>query len=234
MAGILYLVATPIGNLGDITLRAIETLKSVDAVACEDTRRTEILMSSLGFHKPLLRYDEHTHEPSSRKLLERLQQGQSIALVTDAGTPCISDPGGRLVREAVVAGVKVVPIPGACSVAAAISASGFSETSFLFLGFLPRRTGRARRQLQEGSGLGKTMVVFESPFRVNDTLDLINEVTPTARVIVARELTKLHEEFVRGTALQVKEQMKTRPQKGECVILIEPDAEKAEADESND
>ena len=222
MSGILYLVATPIGNLGDITLRAIETLKSADVIACEDTRRTEKLISSLGLHKALARYDEHTHLPSSRKLMEKLALGQSVALVTDAGTPGISDPGNRLVQEAVAAGIKVVPIPGPSSVAAAVSISGFSEGGFVFLGFLPRRTGRARRLLQESIGLGRTVVVFESPFRVEQTLVLVEELAPAAPVIVAREVTKMHEEFLRGTPQHVRDLMKTRPQKGECIILIGP------------
>jgi 16S rRNA (cytidine1402-2'-O)-methyltransferase len=220
MPGILYLVATPIGNLGDITLRAIETLKNADLIACEDTRRTEKLLASLGLHKSLTRYDEHTHAPAARKLIEKMNQGQSVALVTDAGTPGISDPGNRLVHEAVSAGLKVVPIPGPSSVATAVSASGFSEGGFTFLGFLPRRPGRARRELQESIGLGRTVVVFESPFRVDQTLNLIEELAPAAPVVVARELTKIHEEFLRGTAHHVREEMKTRPQKGECVILI--------------
>lgn len=222
MSGILYLVATPIGNLGDITLRAIETFKSVDVVACEDTRRTEILLRHLGIRKPLMRYDEHTHGKASARLVDDLKAGKSIALVTDAGTPAVSDPGNRLVREVVHNQIKVIPIPGPSSVLAAVSASGLVDDGFIFLGFLPRREGRARRVLQEGIGLGKTIVVFESPFRVDATLKLIEELSPAAEVVAARELTKLHEEFVRGTVAQVRALIKERPQKGEFVLIFRP------------
>ncbi len=219
----LYVVATPIGNLSDITLRAIETLKSVDVVACEDTRRTEKLLSHLGFRKPLHRYDEHTHEASSRKILEMLRNGQSVALVTDAGTPAVSDPGARLVELVVQQNIRVIPIPGPSSVVAALSASGFSGDGFVFLGFLPRRTGKARRVLQDTLGLGRNLVLFESPFRVRKTLALIAEEAPDAQVIVARELTKLHEEFLRGNIVQVQNQLLERPEKGEVVVLIRRD-----------
>lgn len=222
MPGALYVVATPIGNLDDITRRAIQTLTEVDLVACEDTRRTEKLLRHLGIRKPVVRYDDHTHLSSARKLLEHLTQGRSIALVTDAGTPGISDPGGRLVQEAVKSGVKIIPIPGPSSVTAAVSASGFSVGGHVFLGFLPRRPGRARRVLRESIGLGRTVIVFESPFRVKRTLSLIQELSPESDVVVARELTKLHEEFIRGKAATVNDEMSKRPAKGECVIMIGP------------
>lgn len=220
MSGILYLVATPIGNLDDITHRAIQTLGAVDMIACEDTRRTEKLLRHLGIRKPLVRYDEHTHIPSAEKLMGRLAQGLSVALVTDAGTPAISDPGNRLVEEAVKNGIKITPIPGPSAVSAAVSAAGFSDGGYVFLGFLPRRPGRARRMLQEGIGLGRTVVVFESPFRVRHTLELIQELAPEMDVVVARELTKLHEEFIRGKPAHVRDEMSKRPEKGECVIVI--------------
>lgn len=219
----LFVVATPIGNLGDITLRAIETLKTVDIVACEDTRRTEKLLSHLGFHKPTLRYDEHTHEIASKRVIEQIKAGKVVALVTDAGTPAISDPGARLVQAALMANINVIPIPGVSSVVAAYSASGFTGDGFLFLGFLPRKTGKARRVLQETLGLGRNLVLFESPFRVQETLDLINEIDPNAQVVVARELTKLHEEFLRGNLVDVKQQLSERPEKGEVVVLIRRD-----------
>ena len=219
-SGTLFVVATPIGNLGDITVRAGETLKSVDVVACEDTRRTEKLLSHLGFRKPMHRYDEHTHPFSSKKIIEMLKSGKSVALVTDAGTPAISDPGSRLVAEVVDAQIKVVPIPGASSVTTALSASGFSGDGFVFLGFLSRKDGPARRELQAALGLSKNLVLFESPFRVADTLQLIHEIAPEQQVIVARELTKLHEEFLRGNAAEVQEQLRSRPEKGEVVLII--------------
>lgn len=233
MSAVLYVVATPIGNLSDITLRAIETLKSVDVVACEDTRRTEKLLSHLGFSKPLIRYDEHTHEPGSRRILGFLQAGQSVALVTDAGTPAVSDPGARLVEAVVAAGFAAVPIPGPSSVAAALSVSGFSGDGYVFLGFLPRRPGRARRILQETLLLGRTLLLFESPFRAVNTLEMIAALAPSARVVVAREITKLHEEFLRGAPPGVIEQLKSRPEKGEVVILVGPEAEVASDPESS-
>lgn len=219
-SGILYIVATPIGNLGDITFRAADTLKLVDVVACEDTRRTEKLLSHLGLHKPLQRYDEHTHEPASRKIVEMLKSGKSVALVTDAGTPAISDPGARLVAEAIENQIKVIPLPGPSSVVAALSAAGYHGDGFIFLGFLPRKDGPAKRELQQAMGLGKNLALFESPFRAADTLQLIHDIAPEAQITVARELTKLHEEFLRGTPLQVLEQLRTRPEKGEVVIII--------------
>ncbi|MCG3205646.1 MAG: Ribosomal RNA small subunit methyltransferase I [Elusimicrobia bacterium] len=218
--GILYILATPIGNLGDITLRAIETLKNVDVVACEDTRRTEKLLSHLGFRKSLHRYDEHTHAPSSQKIIEWLKMGRSVALVTDAGTPAISDPGSRLVAEVLENQLKVVPIPGASSVSAALSVSGFVGEGYVFLGFLPRKKGPATRLLQASLGLGKNLVLFESPFRVADTLQLIHDVAPQTQVMLAREITKLHEEFLRGNETEVLEQLKSRPNKGEVVVVI--------------
>lgn len=222
MQGTLFLVATPIGNLDDITRRAIEILSSVDIVACEDTRRTEKLIHHLGLHKSLMRYDEHTHHQASRKIQEYLKIGKSVALVTDAGTPAISDPGSRLVHDVVAAGGKVIPIPGACSPIAALSASGFVGEGFIFLGFLPRKAGPAKRALQEALGLGKTVVILESPFRAVDTLEALATLAPGAHVVVARELTKIHEEFLRGPVEHVHDQLKTRPEKGEIVILVRP------------
>jgi len=228
----LFAVATPIGNLSDITYRAVETLKACDLIACEDTRRTEKLLSHLGLHRPMMRYDEHTHEASSRRIIENLRAGKSVALVTDAGTPAISDPGARLVADVVAAGIPVVPIPGPSSVAAALSASGFSGDGFVFLGFLSRRPGRARRLLQEAVGLGKTVVFFESPFRAAKSLEMIAAVAPGSRVVVGRELTKIHEEFLRGDPLAALALLKTRPEKGEVVILVSPDERKSrEAEE---
>jgi 16S rRNA (cytidine1402-2'-O)-methyltransferase len=200
-------------------LRAVETLKNADIVACEDTRRTERLLSHLGFRKPLFRYDEHTHERASRQIIDALRAARKVALVTDAGTPAISDPGARLVQSVVQAGFGVVPIPGASAVTAALSASGWGGDGFVFLGFLPRKKGPAGRVLREGLGLGKTVVLFESPFRTAATLALLAEFEHPLDVIVGRELTKIHEEFLRGSVVEVQEQLKRRPEKGEVVIL---------------
>ena len=221
---VLYIVATPIGNLADITFRAVDTLKSVDMIACEDTRRTEILLRHYGIHRPLLRYDEHTHGTASRQIQEHLRRGKSVALVTDAGTPAISDPGTRLVSDVLALGFRVVPIPGPSAPVAALSASGLPTDGFVFLGFLPRRKGRAQSVLRDSVVLGRTLIVFESPFRAVDTLGLIAETLPGSRVVAARELTKIHEEFVRGDAGQLRDELKLRPQKGEILLLIGPAA----------
>lgn len=217
----LYVVATPIGNLQDITLRAVDTLKAVDFIACEDTRHSAKLLHHLGIEKPLVRYDDNVHEKAAPFIIDRLRRGQDGALVTDAGTPGVSDPGSRLVAMAAKEGIPVIPIPGPSSPVAALSASGLGQSGYIFFGFLPRRTARARRALQEGLGLGKTAVILESPFRLLETLDLIKDVAPEARVVVARELTKIHEEFVRGTVDEVKARFLDKPIKGEIVVLVE-------------
>ncbi|MCB4756422.1 MAG: 16S rRNA (cytidine(1402)-2'-O)-methyltransferase [Elusimicrobia bacterium] len=226
MSGILYLVPTPIGNLSDITLRAIETLKTVQVVACEDTRRTEILLRHLQIKKPLMRYDEHTHAKASREILRLLETGQSVALVSDSGTPTISDPGRRLVEDALRAQRTVVPLPGPSAVLAALSAAGLPGEGFVFLGFLPRRAGRAERVLREALGLGRNVVVFESPFRVMGTLQWIAKIDPALRVVIARELTKVYEEFLRGRADELMERMAGREVKGEVVLVIGPPEER--------
>lgn len=229
----LYLVATPIGNLKDITLRALETFASVDFVLCEDTRMTVKLLTHHGISKPLLRYDQNVHGRVWPEVLKRLTQGQDAAMVTDAGTPGVSDPGAELVASAREAGFSIVPIPGPSAVAAALSASGLGQGGYVFLGFLPRRSARARRALREGLGLGKTVVVFESPFRLNDLLDLVHELDAEAKVVVARELTKIHEEFLCGMALEIKKKWALKPPKGELVVLIESDSQPISKVENN-
>jgi 16S rRNA (cytidine1402-2'-O)-methyltransferase len=229
----LYVVATPIGNLKDITLRALEILGSVNFILCEDTRQTLKLLSHHGLSKTLIRYDENVHARALPEILNRLQKGQDGAIVTDAGTPGISDPGVILVDHLRNEGFMVVPIPGPSAPIAALSASGLGQGGFLFLGFLPRRNSRARRALQEGLGLGKTLVVFESPFRLESLLDLIQSLDDKAKVVVARELTKIHEEFLRGSALEIKEKLKEKPPKGEVVVLIEAQEEPGSRVENN-
>jgi 16S rRNA (cytidine1402-2'-O)-methyltransferase len=190
MPGELFVVATPIGNLDDITLRAVETLRNVDDIACEDTRRTEKLLRHLEIRKPLHRYDENIHERASREILRMLSSGRNVALVSDAGTPGLSDPGARLIRDALAAGFKAIPIPGASSITAALSVSGFPSDQFVFLGFLPRKEGKAKRVLREAFGLGRTTVILESPHRVLKTLNWISELANGAAVVVSREMTK--------------------------------------------
>lgn len=220
MTGELFVVATPIGNLGDITYRAVEILKTASVVACEDTRRTQKLLNHLGLATPFMRYDEHVHQRATEDIIRRLQAGAQVALVTDAGTPTISDPGTRLVAEVVKAGFRVTPIPGPSSPIAALSGSGMGGNGFIFLGFLPRKEGPAKSLLRESLGLGRTVVIMESPFRVHKTLETIAKVDPQLYVVMARELTKLNEEFIRGPVQDVSERIKARTLKGEIVIVI--------------
>lgn len=219
-AGTLYIVPTPLGNLGDITLRAIDVLRHADLVACEDTRRTLGLLNHLGISKPLWSY--HAHSPRKRpmQLLHALESGKAVALVCDAGTPGISDPGTFLVQAALKAGVRVESLPGPCAATAALVASGLPTDRFFFIGFLPRRTARARRVLEAAAEQG-TVVLYESPFRTLDTLELIEATAgPETAVVVARELTKIHEEIIRGTARKVLDRLRGRDLKGEVVILF--------------
>jgi 16S rRNA (cytidine1402-2'-O)-methyltransferase len=218
----LYVVATPIGNLDDLTPRAAKTLGAVGAVACEDTRRTGNLMRHLGLHKPLIRYDEHVHDREAPRLLERLKAGEEIALVSDAGTPLLSDPGNRLVSAAVAAGVKVVPIPGPSAILTALAAAGLPADAFTFLGFLSRRGARIRREL-ESAGPERTIVLFESVFRVKDTLEEAKTVFGDIPCAVGRELTKMHEEFIRGKISEVQAALAAKKElRGEATVLLAP------------
>ena len=226
--GTRYLVPTPLGNLADITLRAIETLKQADIVACEDTRRTLGLLNHLGISKSLWSY--HAHSPGKRplQLLNALDAGKTVALVCDAGTPGVSDPGTYLVQAALEAGVPIVSLPGPCAAITALVASGLPTDRFFFIGFLPRRAARAKRLLAQALAAECTVVVYESPFRTLETLEWIEATAgPDAPVVVARELTKIHEEMVRGPARDVVAQMKGRELKGEVTILFHAPEEKA-------
>ncbi|HET9489890.1 MAG TPA: 16S rRNA (cytidine(1402)-2'-O)-methyltransferase [Methylomirabilota bacterium] len=196
MSGTLYVVATPIGNLEDITLRALRVLREVDLIACEDTRRTRGLLSHFDIHTPTISYFEGNKVARGRELVRRLQEGQSVALVTDAGTPGVSDPGFLLVREARAAGLAVVPVPGATAVATALSGAGVPADRFLFEGFLPIRPGRRLTRLRALQALETTIVLYESPHRILATLDAIAEVFGEREIVVARELTKQFEELV--------------------------------------
>jgi 16S rRNA (cytidine1402-2'-O)-methyltransferase len=223
MAGILYVVATPIGNLGDITYRAVETLRNVDIVACEDTRQTRKLLDHYGISRPLLSLHEHNEAARAAALLERLEAGDSAALVSDAGTPLISDPGYRLVREASSRGLQVIPLPGPSAVTAALAASGLPTDRFRFEGFFPRKSGELRRALEGLRGAAATAVFFEAPHRILQTLAEINVVLPGAEVVLARELTKIHEEFLRGTPAALLGALKKRDAvRGEFTVLISP------------
>src|ERR1700726_3995478 len=218
----LYLVATPIGNLEDITVRAVRVLKEVDVIACEDTRQTQKLLNHYGITTRTISYHQHNEMTRSAELVKEMQEGASLALVTDAGMPGISDPGFRLVSLAIRHGVPVVPIPGAAAFLAALVASGLPTDSFRFSGFLPAKRGERRAALEAIKSSPRTQVFYEAPHRVLEALADVVEVMGDARhVVVAREVTKLHEEFLRGRAGEVLENLKTREAvKGEITLLI--------------
>ncbi len=221
----LYLVATPIGNLEDITLRALRILKEVDRIACEDTRQTQKLLHHFSISTPTVSYHEHNEQSRTVELLAHLQQGGSVALVTDAGTPVFSDPGLELVRAAVAAGMPVVPVPGANAAVSALIASGLDTDRFLFAGFLAAKPGSRRTELEElaARSQGWVLVFYEAPHRILDTLADVEAVWgESARVVVARELTKLHEEFLRGTVREIREHLAGRDRiRGEIVLLVD-------------
>jgi 16S rRNA (cytidine1402-2'-O)-methyltransferase len=221
MAGILYIVATPIGNLEDITLRAIRILREADRIACEDTRQTRKLLDHLGISKPLVSYHEHNENARAAQLIEALQSGENVALVSDAGTPLISDPGYRVVASAIEAGISVAPIPGPCAAIAALSASGMATDEFRFAGFLPVKKTARRKLLEELKGAACTLIFYEAPHRILETLEEIAEVMGPRRIAIARELTKIHEEILRGTAAELRERLSARPSiRGEMTLLI--------------
>jgi len=233
----LYVVATPIGNLGDITLRALEVLKTVDAIAAEDTRHTSGLLSHFGIAKKLIAVHEHNEHKSAQILLERIQNGESIALVTDAGTPGISDPGAVVVDALHEAGVKVVPVPGASAVIAALSASGITENGFSFIGFLPASGSQRRKALERYAALTHTLVFYEAPHRIVDCVtDMAAVLGGERRLTIARELTKTFETIHRcalGDA-QAWIEADANQQRGEFVLLVEAAPEKETAAVSDD
>jgi 16S rRNA (cytidine1402-2'-O)-methyltransferase len=221
----LYLVATPIGNLEDITLRALRVLKGVDRIACEDTRQTQKLLNHFDISTPTVSYHEHNEQARTAELIALLQQGGRVAVVSDAGTPAFSDPGLEVVKAAVAAGVPVIPIPGANAALSALVASGMDTGRFLYAGFLAAKPGTRRTELEAlaAKADGLTLVVYEAPHRILETLADVEAVWgEQARVVVARELTKLHEEFLRGTAGEVRRMLSARDRiRGEIVLLIE-------------
>ena len=216
----LYLVATPIGNLEDITLRALRVLRECDVVAAEDTRRTGQLLRHFEIMKPLVSYFAFNEARRSEEIIERLRRGEKVALATDAGTPGISDPGERVVRAAIAAGFRVESVPGACALVAALTASGLSTEEFHFTGFLPHKSGQRRNELTRLRVLPGTLVLYESPYRIEKLLSELCEVMPERTVVLARELTKKFEEFLRGTPAELIELAKARPLKGEFVVMI--------------
>lgn len=221
-AGALYVVATPIGNLEDITLRALRVLRDCTLVAAEDTRRAGQLLSHFGLRKPLLSLFQFNEARRATGIVERLAAGEIVALVSDAGTPAVSDPGGRVVAAVIAAGRRVEPVPGACAAIAALAASGLPTDEFLFMGFLPRKSGARGRQLDRLEAFSGTAVIYESPFRVRKSIAEIAARWPRRPVVVARELTKRFEQWSRGEAAAVEAQLLNSPAKGEFVVLIGP------------
>jgi 16S rRNA (cytidine1402-2'-O)-methyltransferase len=219
--GTLYLVATPLGNLEDITLRALRILKECDAVAAEDTRRTGLLLKHYGISKPLFSYFKFNEAKRSEEIVRRLRAGQRIALVTDAGSPGISDPGERVVKAVLNAGLRVEPIPGPCALVAALTASGLPTDEFHFVGFLPHKSGARLKKLETMKTVPGTLVIYESPHRIERLFDEIGTVFPGSRMVLARELTKKFEEFLRGDAAELRTVCRHRKLKGEMVVLVE-------------
>ncbi|MDY7231582.1 16S rRNA (cytidine(1402)-2'-O)-methyltransferase [Hyalangium rubrum] len=221
MAGTLYLVATPIGNLGDISSRALETLRSVAFIACEDTRHSRVLLDHFGISRETVSLPAFAEGQRAGRILDRIAAGEDCALVTDAGSPGISDPGERLVAEALERDVKVVPVPGPTALVAALSASGLPTGRFHFLGFPPRKGPERRAMLEEVAQLSATLVLYESPRRLGETLADLQEAWGDRRACVARELTKLHEEFVRGSLSELAARYGAEEPRGEVVVLVE-------------
>jgi 16S rRNA (cytidine1402-2'-O)-methyltransferase len=225
----LYLVATPIGNLGDITLRALDVLRRVDRIACEDTRQTQKLLNHFEITTPTISCHQHNEHTRATELIQNIKAGQRIAVVTDAGMPGISDPGGWLTAEAIAAGVAVIPIPGANAALSALVASGLPTSEFHFIGFLPEKAGARRSSLEalaeeaQRFDAPRTLVFYEAPHRILDTLaDIESVFGPAVRVVVARELTKIHEEVLRGTAAEARRELASRDRiRGEITLLVE-------------
>lgn len=228
--GILYIVATPIGNLEDITFRGVRTLKEVDLIAAEDTRHSRKLLSHFGIATRMTPYHDHNELLKTDYLIEILQSGQNIAIITDAGTPCIADPGYRVVQAAVAAGIRVVPIPGASALATAVSASGLPSDRFVFEGFLPPKQGKRLAKLVELKHEPRMMIFYEAPHRLAATLMDMQTAFGSRQAVVARELTKIHEEFRSGTLEELAGLYSGQQVKGEIVIMVSPPATAAAED----
>lgn len=219
MKGKLYIVATPIGNLEDITLRALKILKEVDIIAAEDTRQTLKLLNYYEITKHLISYHRHNEEIKSDYLIQKLNDGENIALVSDAGTPGISDPGEEIIKKAIENQIDVIPIPGACAMINALICSGVSTKEFTFIGFLPLNRKLRREKLEEIENSNKTIILYEAPHKLQSTLNDLKDMIKNRKIILARELTKVHEEFIRGTIDELIERVSDL--KGEIVIIIE-------------
>ena len=219
MIGKLYIVATPIGNLEDITLRALRILKEVDLIAAEDTRQTLKLLNHYEINKPLISYHRHNEETKSEILIEKLRNGENIALVSDAGTPGICDPGEEVIKKAIEDNIEVIPIPGACAMINALIVSGISTKEFEFLGFLPLNKKLRRQKLKEIENSNKTIIIYEAPHKMKTTLDDLKEILKDRKIVLARELTKIHEEFIRKSIDELLREIDTI--KGEMILIIE-------------
>ena len=217
--GTLYIVATPIGNLEDITIRAIETLKKVDLIAAEDTRHTLGLLNHFNISKPLISYHRHNEETRVNELIEKLRNGDNIALVSDAGTPGISDPGEEIIKNCINENIKVIPIPGACAMVNALICSGLDTKEFTFLGFLPLNKKLRKNKLEEIKNSNKTIILYEAPHKLKNTLEDLQNILDNRKITIAREITKIYEEFIRGTALEILSNIDNI--KGEIVLIIE-------------
>lgn len=228
--GILFVVATPIGNLEDITMRAIETLRRVDLIACEDTRKSRILLQRWSIPTKLVSLHRFTERSKISRLLERLQGGEKLALISDAGTPVVSDPGHRLVNAALEAGIRVTPIPGPSAIMTALSVSGVDCSSFVYLGFVPKQNAARRTFFKELATHSRTSIFFEAPKRILATLEVINEILGARPLVMLRELTKIHEEIVFGTAVDILQVLQKRDSvKGEITVVI-PSVHQHESD----
>jgi 16S rRNA (cytidine1402-2'-O)-methyltransferase len=223
--GCLYLVATPIGNLEDITLRALRVLKEADLIACEDTRQTQKLLQHYAIHKELVSYHEHNELTRAPELVIQLEEGAQVALVSDAGTPVLSDPGHRLVVLCLRHHIPVVPIPGPSAFVAALAASGLPTEEFLFVGFLPSRAGSRRKKLDALKSEPRALVLYEAPHRLAETLSDAAEILGSRPAVVAREVTKIHEEFLRGSLDELRDAARKRTPRGEITLLIGPAVE---------
>lgn len=217
--GNLYIIATPIGNLEDITLRALRVLKEVDLIAAEDTRQTLKLLNHYEINKPLISYHRHNEETKSEILIEKLRNGENIALVSDAGTPGICDPGEEVIKKAIEDNIEVIPIPGACAMINALIVSGISTKEFEFLGFLPLNKKLRRQKLKEIENSSKTIIIYEAPHKMKTTLGDLKEILKDRKIVLARELTKIHEEFIRKSIDELLSEIDTI--KGEMILIIE-------------
>jgi 16S rRNA (cytidine1402-2'-O)-methyltransferase len=220
LAGVLYIVATPIGNLEDLTLRALRILKEVDLIAAEDTRHSRKLLEHYGVRTALTSYHEHNEKSKAQKLVERMQSGERVALISDAGTPLLSDPGHRLVQEAIRAGIPVSPVPGPSALLAALSASGLPLESFAFEGFLPAKKRERREKLQSLSSEARTLVFYETPHRLKESLADIHEILGEREMVVAREISKWHEEFLRGSVGDLILRLTDQEVRGELTLVV--------------